>query len=139
VPALLAELHGLGLRLAVVSNWDPRLPGLLERLHLARWFDAVVYSSAVGVEKPDVRIFRHAVDQLGVSPAAALHVGDARLEDVEGAEAAGLRALLLDRRGTGGDLRDLSALPALLTGPSHGASGLRGTAGARRGPRSVLD
>jgi putative hydrolase of the HAD superfamily len=129
VPAVLAELRTFGLRLGVVSNWDPRLPDLLERLQLSRYFDAIVYSSAVGVEKPDARIFRSALEQLGVRPAAALHVGDGRLEDVEGAVAAGLRALHLDRRGGTGDLRDLAPLPGMLTRPG---------AGARRGPGSVL-
>lgn len=114
VPGVLSRLQEAGLRLGVISNWDPRLPDLLERLDLARFFDAIVYSSAVGVEKPDRRIFLHAVERLRVPPGSALHVGDGRLEDVEGALGAGLRALHLDRlRGTG-DLRDLSRLPILL-------------------------
>lgn len=115
VPGVLAGLRGAGLRLGVVSNWDPRLPDLLERLDLARFFDAVVYSSAVGVEKPDRRIFLHAVGRLRVPAGATLHIGDGRLEDVEGALGAGLRALHLDRLRGGGDLRDLSRLPILLT------------------------
>lgn len=122
VPDALAGLRGLGLRLAVVSNWDTRLPGLLEGLGLARRFDAVVYSSQAGVEKPDPRIFHEALRRLEVGPAAALHVGDGRLEDVEGAIGAGLRALHLVRPGvrrgrrgeTAGDLADLSSLPVLL-------------------------
>jgi REG-2-like HAD superfamily hydrolase len=116
VPAVLAELRSRGLRLGVVSNWDPRLPDLLERLGLSRHFEAVVYSSEVGVEKPDPRIFRTALLRLGIHPEAALHVGDGKLEDAEGAVAAGLRALLVDRRRGGGDLRDLAALPDLLSG-----------------------
>jgi putative hydrolase of the HAD superfamily len=115
VPEVLAALRGRGLRLGVVSNWDPRLPDLLESLDLARWFDAVVYSSEVGVEKPDARIFRSALDRLAVRPEAALHVGDGKVEDAEGAVAAGLQALLLDRRRGAGDLRDLTALPGLLS------------------------
>ncbi|HEX3527451.1 MAG TPA: HAD-IA family hydrolase [Thermoanaerobaculia bacterium] len=117
VPAVLARLRARGLRLAVVSNWDPRLPDLLESLGLARSFDAIVYSSEVGVEKPDPRIFLSALGRLKVEPAAALHVGDGKVEDAEGAAAAGLHALLLDRRrgvGKGGDLHDLAPLPGLL-------------------------
>jgi putative hydrolase of the HAD superfamily len=120
VPAVLAELRTFGLRLGVVSNWDPRLPDLLQRLQLSRYFEAIVYSSAVGVEKPDARIFRSALEQLGVRPGSALHVGDGRLEDVEGAVAAGLRALHLDRRGGTGDLRDLGPLPGMLSRPGAG-------------------
>jgi putative hydrolase of the HAD superfamily len=111
VPDTLAALADQGVRLGVVSNWDHRLPGLLERLGLARFFDSVAYSSAVGVEKPDRRIFERALADLGAGPGEAVHVGDGRLEDVEGAVAAGLEALHLVREGRGGDLRDLSSLP----------------------------
>jgi len=113
----LEELRRMGLRLGVVSNWDPRLPELLAGLGLARYFSAVTYSSAAGVEKPDPRIFRQALAGLGVPPERApwaIHVGDGRLEDFEGATAAGMRALLLDRRRGAGDLSDLSRLPARL-------------------------
>jgi putative hydrolase of the HAD superfamily len=122
VPEVLAALRRQGLRLGIVSNWDERLPGLLDDLGLARSFDAVVYSSAVGVEKPDRRIFARALELLAVEPGAVLHVGDSRLEDVEGAEAAGLAARHLDRsdrrergdrRGGRTGLCDLSLLPTL--------------------------
>lgn len=98
VSAVLAELAQRGLPLAVVSNWDPRLPELLDDLGLAGRFVAVVSSSSVGIEKPDPRLFAAAVEALGVEPERVLHVGDSRRHDVEGAEAAGLRALHLDRR-----------------------------------------
>jgi len=81
VPAVLDALRDRGLRLGVISNWDTRLPEVLRQLDLARRFDAVVYSSAVGVEKPDSRIFRRALRALGVESRAALHIGDSRLED----------------------------------------------------------
>jgi putative hydrolase of the HAD superfamily len=96
LPAL-DQMRGLGLRLAVISNFDERLPGLLEGLDLARRLEVVMPSSEVGVAKPNPRIFRHALDRLGVEAHAALHIGDAALEDVEGAQAAGMDAVLLDR------------------------------------------
>jgi putative hydrolase of the HAD superfamily len=119
VAATLDALRERGLRLAVVSNWDHRLPGLLADLDLARRFDAVVYSSEVGVEKPDPRIFAAALARLGVEAGAAVHVGDGRLEDADGALSAGLGAILLFR-GTGRVgatvpvVRELSELPGLL-------------------------
>jgi putative hydrolase of the HAD superfamily len=114
VRGALAALREKGLLLAVISNWDERLPRLLERLALTPFFDAVVISSEVGVEKPDRRIFAEALKRLGVEPEAALHVGDSSLEDVEGAIAAGMEAVHLDRsrqrkRGAGG-IPDLSGL-----------------------------
>lgn len=113
VPAALARLAARGLRLAVVSNWDERLPRLLAELGLAERFAVIVVSAEVGVEKPHRRIFEIAAERLGVAPGAILHVGDRRLDDVEGAEAAGLRAFWLARDG-GGDLADLAALPERL-------------------------
>ena len=110
VAPALARLRTAGLRLAVVSNWDERLPRLVAALGLESSFDAVVFSSAVGFEKPHPAIFAAASDALGVAPARLLHVGDRRLEDVEGARGAGWRALLLDRAG-GGDLASLAELP----------------------------
>lgn len=91
-------LRRAGLRLGVVSNWDERLPRLLSRLGFDAIFDTVVYSARVGVEKPHPGIFLHALRALGVEPSEALHVGDSTIEDIEGAMAAGMRAILLDRQ-----------------------------------------
>jgi putative hydrolase of the HAD superfamily len=97
-PAL-AALRERGLALAVVSNWDSHLPGLLEGIGLAPHFAAVAVSAIEEVGKPDAEIFRRVCARLTVSPAEALHVGDLLEEDYEGARGAGLHALLLDRDG----------------------------------------
>lgn len=113
VATVLAALAGRGLRLAVVSNWDERLPGVLAGLGIAGSFDAVVYSQHVGVEKPHPAIFRRALDELGVGAGAALHVGDRPRHDVEGAAAVGMRAVLLDRKGLSGDPAAVASLDGL--------------------------
>lgn len=113
VPETLAALAAAGVRLAVVSNWDERLPLLLDRLGLAPRFRAIVTSAAVGWEKPHPAIFARAVAALGVAPEEVVHVGDDRREDVAGARAAGLQALHLDRGGEG-DLASLAELPGWL-------------------------
>jgi putative hydrolase of the HAD superfamily len=110
VEPALAGLRTLGLRIGVVANWDERLPRLLAALGFGDRFDAVVYSQAVGVEKPHPAIFAAAERALGLTAAQILHVGDRRLEDVEGAHGAGWRALLVARDG-GGDLESLAELP----------------------------
>ena len=97
-PAL-AELRARGVRLAVVSNFDRRLGGILTGLGLAASFDVVLASTAVGAAKPAVAIFARAIADLGVDAAHALHAGDGLREDVHGARAAGLRAVLVDRTG----------------------------------------
>ena len=96
---VLDELSRRGTVLAVVSNWDSSLPRLLDRLDLAPRFPTVVVSAIAGVSKPSARIFEEALTRAGVAAAEVLHVGDHPAEDYEGARAAGLSALLLDRVG----------------------------------------
>jgi putative hydrolase of the HAD superfamily len=100
-PAL-ARCRARGLWLGVISNWSPALPVLLGRLGLADSFDAVLTSAEELLEKPDVRLFERAVAIAGCAPRDALHVGDRPDADHDGARAAGLRAVLLDRAGTNG-------------------------------------
>jgi putative hydrolase of the HAD superfamily len=107
-PAL-AELRELGLRLVCVSNWDISLPSVLDRCGLADYLDAVITSAAVGARKPDPRIFEAGLAAGGSAPTEALHVGDTADEDLAGAQAAGIRALLIDRSGNG-DIESLAAI-----------------------------
>jgi putative hydrolase of the HAD superfamily len=99
VPGVLDALRRRGDRLAVVSNWDVSLHEVLERTGLAPAFDAVVVSAELGFAKPDPRPFARALELLGVDAAHALHAGDQVDEDVAGAEAAGVRAVLVARDG----------------------------------------
>ena len=99
VPAALARLRAAGARLAVVSNWDVSLHDVLERTQLRGLVDAVVISAELGAAKPDPAIFRAALERLGATAADAMHVGDSVEHDVEGARAAGLRAVLVARNG----------------------------------------
>jgi len=92
---VLADLRAHGLRLAVVSNFDGRLGPLLDGLGLRSLLDAVIASAQVGSAKPDPAIFRAALAALDVRGAETLHVGDQPVEDVLGAQGAGLRAALV--------------------------------------------
>jgi len=98
VPAL-RSLRERGLRLVVVSNWDCSLPQWLERAGLKGLLDGVVSSAVVGEPKPSPVVFRAALDVAGAAPEEALHVGDSLESDVQGARAAGVRAVLIDRSG----------------------------------------
>jgi len=95
-PAL-ERLEAAGLRLAVTSNWDERLPRVLAALGLADRFATLVVSAEIGVEKPHPRIFAATAERLALDAGEILHVGDRWLEDVEGASAAGMPALWLRR------------------------------------------
>jgi HAD superfamily hydrolase (TIGR01549 family) len=94
--ATLAELRRRGYRLGVVSNADGRVDALLAEVGLREHFEVVVDSGAVGVEKPDPRIFRLACEAMGVPPAETAYVGDIYEIDVVGARSAGLAAYLVD-------------------------------------------
>lgn len=117
VPAL-DLLQGAGARLAVVSNWDSRLPEILDLLELSHYFETVVVSHFEGMEKPDPALFRIALERMGVSPDQAIHVGDRPDLDLAGARAAGVDCVLVDRRGridpSPGVIRDLGRLPRIV-------------------------
>lgn len=101
----LAEVRAMGVRTAALSNWDTRLPALLDALGFTPLLDAVVCSGEAGFEKPDPRIFHLAAQRLGLPPREILHVGDSIDEDI-GAEAAGMRAWI--------GAPDFRALPGML-------------------------
>ena len=106
--------------MGVVSNWDSRLPHVLKMLELEPFFEQVAVSHLEGVEKPDPLIFRRVLRRMDVGPEKALHVGDVPELDLRGARAAGIDAILVDRKGKVDPrlrpLADLSALPQIATG-----------------------
>lgn len=120
VAGVLAELRSMGLKLAVVSNWDCTLRSTLGELGLAGLVDAVITSAEAGARKPAAAIFRAALDRLETSPDLALYVGDSPETDIAGAKGAGIRSILLDRRGVDADraqmdrIFSLADLPGLL-------------------------
>jgi HAD superfamily hydrolase (TIGR01509 family) len=96
VAAALRRLRDMGLRLVVVSNSDGSVGELLARTGLRPLLDAVVDSHEVGAEKPDPRVFEHALEVSGADRSTTMHVGDLYFADIVGARAAGIRAVLLD-------------------------------------------
>jgi len=86
---LLARL-GARYRLGLVSNFYGNLGTVCDNFHIRSLFRVIVDSSQVGLTKPDPRIFQHAVDELGVPPAAATFVGDSLARDMAGARAVGM-------------------------------------------------
>lgn len=101
IPALDA-LRAVGLRLGVISNWGWSAPELLHDLELAAHFEALTISARVGFQKPHASIYRHALESMRVAAQAAIHVGDSYRADVEGARAAGIGAVLIDRHSSAG-------------------------------------
>ena len=89
------DARATGLRTVIVSNSEGKLEALFARLGLLGLFDKVVDSGVVGIEKPDPRIFRIALDAAGVPAERAVHLGDSEA-DVLGALGAGVRVALID-------------------------------------------
>jgi FMN phosphatase YigB (HAD superfamily) len=96
IPGALARLRDLGLTLVVVSNSDGTVEQSLEAAGLRSYFSVVVDSAIAGFEKPDPRIFLHALERAGATAERTLHIGDIYHADVLGARGAGVHALLLD-------------------------------------------
>jgi putative hydrolase of the HAD superfamily len=117
-PGALDALKAAGYELAVISNADGRVEGLIEEAGIRDRFEFVLDSELEGVEKPDPEIFLRACHRMGVDPGDSLYVGDLYPVDVLGSQKAGLRALLLDPMDKMeypvDRIRDVAALPAYL-------------------------
>lgn len=103
---MLEALSSQGLRIGVLSNttWPREYhEALFHRDDVARFIDAQVYSCELGVTKPHPEAFRAVLEELRVSPAEAVHVGDRLHEDIAGAAAVGLRTVYLEHPMYAGD------------------------------------
>jgi HAD superfamily hydrolase (TIGR01549 family) len=113
---VLEVLRGHGLKVGLVSNGQRNLAEFVEHHGLA--VDAVVGSRTHGRIKPHPSIFVAALDLLDIEPGQAAMVGDSYEDDIAGARALGLRAILLDRDGLHPEederIDTLLALPAAL-------------------------
>jgi HAD superfamily hydrolase (TIGR01509 family) len=125
-PALLETLCARGYTLGVVSNADGRVAASLDACGIAPHFKVVIDSHVVGVEKPDPRIFRLALDACGTHPEETIYIGDIYEIDIVGARNAGIRPFLLDPLSLYGEvdcerIDSLTRLLELL--PGHARSG----------------
>jgi putative hydrolase of the HAD superfamily len=111
----LAALRRAGFIVGVVSNADGTVDQLLAGAGFAPHLAFVVDSGAVGIEKPDPRIFAIALGLAGVTAEEALYVGDLYPVDVVGARRAGIEPVLLDPLGRYGarDCRTARDVPTL--------------------------
>lgn len=95
---LIEELDARGLKQAIVSNWPPSLPQFLEHHGFANRFACVCYSAEDGIHKPDERIFRRAMNALGVTPTETIMIGDNPEWDIIPPRAMGMAAIHFDPR-----------------------------------------
>jgi FMN phosphatase YigB (HAD superfamily) len=121
VVPVLTRLAALRWQHIVLSNHVPEVPQLVEQLGLARHFEAVHTSGHTGVEKPNPEAFRRVVATLPVG-AAMWMIGNSPSADVQGAEAAGIPAILVrhDAPLAGHRCANLTELIEIVEGPSLG-------------------
>jgi len=113
---VLRELRTAGVKIALLTNSSRDVHAFA--VHHRLEVDAAIGSLGHGKTKPHASIFRAVLDLLGVKPTDAVMVGDTVEDDIEGARALGMRAILVDRLGRhpefDGRLDDLYGLPAAL-------------------------
>lgn len=113
---VLAELRRAGLKIGLVSNSSRDIHAFAR--HHGLDVDAGISSFQHGKTKPHASIFRAVLELLGVAPGEAWMVGDVVEDDIEGALAVGMNAVLVDRLGRYPDfeprIEDLRALPGVL-------------------------
>lgn len=110
---VLATLAARGHMLGIASNFDGRLRGLVEHLPALRPVRHLVISSEIGWRKPAGEFFAAMCRQAATPAEQILYVGDDPANDYAGAQAAGMRAILLDPHGRAapeGHIRLLSDL-----------------------------
>lgn len=95
----IAALRDRGLRTGLITVCSDDVPALWEETNFHGLFDAEVFSCAVGLRKPDPRIYRLALEQLAVEPAEAIFVGDGANDELAGAARVGMTAVGLERPG----------------------------------------
>jgi putative hydrolase of the HAD superfamily len=93
----LAELARRGYVLGMASNYDHRLRRVVAGRPELRPLQHLVISSEVGWRKPAAQFYSSLCQAVGLAPEQTLYVGDDRAVDYDGARAAGLQAVLLDR------------------------------------------
>jgi putative hydrolase of the HAD superfamily len=94
---VLQHLNQQEFHLGIISNWDSRLPALLDQMEISQYFKTVVVSALVGYEKPHPAIFEIALQQSGLQNGEIIYIGDDPVLDYQAARTAGIRAFHLDR------------------------------------------
>jgi putative hydrolase of the HAD superfamily len=122
---VLKELQRLQYKMGIISNFDSRIFSVLESLNILSFFDSITISSQAGYAKPHPGIFKAAIRAAGAPANRILFVGDNLTDDVQAGAAAGMRTILIDRKGRFADyssansIRNLSEiLNHVLTHPS---------------------
>lgn len=94
LPAI-AKLKEKGLKIGLLSDCSPDVPAVWPSTALAGHFDAAVFSSDVGLKKPNPEIYRLLCGRLAVEPGDCLYVGDGGSYELSGAQSLGMTPVLI--------------------------------------------
>ena len=99
--SILSRVKREGFKIGLISNTG-MTPGrtvrsYMDKVGILQFFNVLVFSDEVHIAKPAKEIFDLALNQMGASPAQAVHVGDDRVKDVAAAKIAGLKAIWVPR------------------------------------------
>lgn len=97
--ATLRELRERGHPVGLITVCSQDVETLWPESEFAGLFDAEVFSSRIGIAKPDARIYLHCCELLGIEPANAVFVGDGANDELGGARRVGMDAILIHRAG----------------------------------------
>ncbi|MBC8081403.1 MAG: HAD-IA family hydrolase [Gorillibacterium sp.] len=93
----LERIRTLGLRMGVISNFSPSLRDILQEKNILSFFDPVIISTEVGIEKPNPDIFKLALKRSGLDASEVLYVGDHEWNDVWAPGQVGVDAIRIKR------------------------------------------
>lgn len=99
---VLSCLRSQGFKTGLISNCSPETPLIWEDTPLAPLVDVAVFSSSVGIKKPDPRIYDLASEQLSAKPESCLYVGDGDSQELSGAAQVGMHPVLIRLAGEDG-------------------------------------
>lgn len=93
---ILLKLKKNQFKLALISNCSSDVPTLWKYTQFAKIFDLTIFSSSIGLKKPDFRIYKLACEKLDVKPESCLYIGDGDSHELEGASQVGLYPIMIE-------------------------------------------
>lgn len=98
----LSYLQSKGMKIGLISNCSPETPLIWRETPLAPLVDVALFSSSVGIMKPDPRIYQLVTEQLAVKPESCMYVGDGDSQELRGAAGVGMYPVLIRLAGEDG-------------------------------------
>lgn len=104
VPAF-TDLKYRDINIGLLTNCGPNVQAIVESSEIMPFLDGAIYSTKVGIKKPDPEIYKIACRAIGIHPAETIFIGDGDSNELVGAEKAGLTSIKIERGDIAGDYR----------------------------------